>query len=117
MSATVELNTNELLSYQPRLVNVSAIWGEYHPNSTPPYDAKSGFHQAFDCVRYSCVQTFSGEVVQNEFTESITNVYYDPNVEAIERGSAQNRTWTIRVPQSELLADAEPTFVVGGGAV
>jgi Protein of unknown function (DUF3176) len=104
ISTVNDLNTDELLSYQPRLFNISAIWGEYH--ETPHT------HRAFDCVFYFCVQTFSGAVTQNDFTELVQDVHHDPSMEPIDTiGNKLNLNLT--VPQGQLPFGTDLNFNIG----
>ncbi|KAF7510290.1 hypothetical protein GJ744_006786 [Endocarpon pusillum] len=105
ISTLHNLNTDDLPSYQPRLFNVSTIWGAYH---TVPRA-----HQAFDCVFYFCVQTFSGSVVQNHLTESVRDVYHDPKLEAVSV-MGERLSLNMTIPQGHLLPpDINRTFNVG----
>ena len=101
ISALGALNTDDLLSYQPRLFNVSAIWGDYH--------AQTRAYQAFDCVFYFCVQTFSGSVAQNKFIELVKDVYHDPSLKEIDiYGKEPYPNMTI--PQGQLPSGTKLTF-------
>jgi hypothetical protein len=102
----VALNTAGLLSYQPRLLNVSAIWGNY---------TVTGPHQAFDCVFYFCVKTYSGSVVQTKFTESVKNIFYDPSLKALD-DSREDMGRNITIPQGQLPLRTDLTFGVGDAA-
>ncbi len=111
LSARHNLNTDDLLLYQPRLFNVSAIWGDYHAQSRAQFRA----HQAFDCVFYFCVQIFSGSVIRNNFTEVVKNVYHDPSLKSIDDplpGIYLNMT----TPQGQLPSSTDLTFGVGDAA-
>lgn len=107
ISATGDLNTDELLSYHPRLLNISAIWGDYlaHPPA----------HQAFDCVIYFCVKTFSGSVAQNDFWEQVVDVYHDPSLGAISDATG-NFSLNITISQGQLPSGTNLTFGVGSAA-
>lgn len=104
ISAAFALNTDDLLSYQPRLFNISAIWGEY--NAVPRT------RQAFDCVFYFCVQTFSGSVTRNDFTESVQDVYHDASMEPVDI-SGGKVDLNLTVPQGQLPSGINLNFNIG----
>ena len=108
ISTTGDLNTDDLLSYQPRLLNISAIWGDYH--------AKTRAHQAFDCVLYFCVQTFSGSVAQNDFQEQVIDVYHDPSLGPIFDVTS-SVPLNMTVSQGQLPSGTNLTFGVGRAAI
>jgi Protein of unknown function (DUF3176) len=117
ISATGDLNTDKLLSYQPRLLNVSAIWGDYHAQASSPQASapQARAHQAFDCVFYLCVKTFSGSVTQNNFEETVKDSYHDPGLGAIHyTGGAMSFNMTIS--QGQLPSGTNLTFGVGDAA-
>jgi Protein of unknown function (DUF3176) len=107
ISATGDLNTDELLSYQPRLLKVSAIWGDYL--------VQQNAHQAFDCVFYLCVKTFSGSVTQNNFKETVKDSYHDPGLEAIDY-TGGDISFNMTISQGQLPSGTNLTFGVGSAA-
>ena len=112
INATGTLTTDTLLHYEPRLVNITAIWGDSQVAIGTVGDT---LHAAFDCVLYYCVQRITSMVNQTVLNEFATTMNHYPSTLRINDTDLDSDI-IIRAKQEELPLDTDPIFTVNGKA-